>query len=196
MFLHAAASTPEAERMFQSDLADDGFVMNLTRLWAWRPDIAEQFGAVRRNLTASSGLQKREVALVACAAASTLGDAYCALSFGTRFAAAAGADAAAAVIEGAVPADLTVGEKALLEWTRKVVKDPNATTQADVDRLRAAGLADKEIFEATVLAAFRVAFATVNDALGARPDGQVAQRAPAVVRAAVAFGRPAESQPA
>jgi alkylhydroperoxidase/carboxymuconolactone decarboxylase family protein YurZ len=33
---------------------------------------------------------------------------------------------------------------------------------------------DEEIFDATVFVAFRLAFSTVNDALGARPDLQLA----------------------
>jgi uroporphyrinogen decarboxylase len=63
-------------------------------------------------------------------------------------------------------------------------------TAADVEALRIAGLSEREIFEATVFAAFRMAFSTVNDALGARPDWQLAQAAPRPVRKAVTFGRP------
>jgi hypothetical protein len=57
--------------------------------------------------------------------------------------------------------------------------------------LRQAGLSEQEIFEATALIAFRMAFSTINDALGARPDPQLADRAPRLVRDAVTYGRPA-----
>jgi hypothetical protein len=70
-----------------------------------------------------------------------------------------------------------------------VVANPNATTEADVDALRKAGLGEREIFEATAFIAFRQAFSTVNDALGVSPDRQLAESAPAEVRAAVNFGR-------
>ena len=73
---------------------------------------------------------------------------------------------------------------------RKVVDDPNATTRADVAQLRDAGLGDREIFEATAFIAFRLAFSTVNDALGAALDRQLADAAPDPVRAAVKWGRP------
>lgn len=76
-----------------------------------------------------------------------------------------------------------------MDWSRQVVKDPNATTQADVDRLRKAGLSDREIFEATTWIAFRMAFSTINDALGAPPDLQLAEDAPRLVREAVSYGR-------
>ena len=80
---------------------------------------------------------------------------------------------------------------ALVRWSRQVVHDPNATTEADVDRLRQAGLSDREIFKATTWIAFRMAFSTINDALGARPDRQLAEKAPRLVREAVTYGRPA-----
>jgi hypothetical protein len=51
-------------------------------------------------------------------------------------------------------------------------------------------LSEQEIFEATVFIAFRLAFSTVNDALGARPDWQLAAAASPEVRDAVTFGRP------
>jgi hypothetical protein len=55
--------------------------------------------------------------------------------------------------------------------------------------LREVGLGEREIFEATAFVAFRLAFSTVNDALGAAPDKQLADAAPPTVRAAVDFGR-------
>ena len=44
--------------------------------------------------------------------------------------------------------------------------------------------------EATAFVAFRLAFSTVNDALGAAPDKRLADDAPHAVRDAVSFGRP------
>jgi alkylhydroperoxidase family enzyme len=80
-------------------------------------------------------------------------------------------------------------DRALADWARKVVKSPTATTAADIDRLRQAGFSDREIFEATVLMAFRVAFSMVNNALGVNPDPQLADEAPPEVREVVTYGR-------
>jgi hypothetical protein len=55
--------------------------------------------------------------------------------------------------------------------------------------------APKQIVAATVEIALRQAFATVNDALGAEPDQQLVDRAPAALRAAVDYGRPPASAP-
>jgi len=56
--------------------------------------------------------------------------------------------------------------------------------------LRAEGFDNAQIFAITVFAALRIAFATVNDALGALPDRQLGAEVPAEVRNAVDFGRP------
>jgi len=87
-------------------------------------------------------------------------------------------------------AGLTDQEKAMAAWARKVVRDPNATTPADVQALRDAGLDDGQVFAITAFVALRLAFSTINDALGAQPDAQLAESLPAEVRGAVTFGRP------
>jgi uncharacterized peroxidase-related enzyme len=163
--------------------------MNLSRAWAWRPDITEAFLALRTQLTSGSKLSQRELAVMVCSAAGTLGDSYCSLAWGKTLAAAAGPATAASVLRAEPGADLSAREQALARWARQVVRDPNGTAAQDIDALRAAGLSEQEIFEATVFVAFRMAFSTVNDALGVEPDAQVAAAAPPEVREAVTFGR-------
>lgn len=77
-------------------------------------------------------------------------------------------------------------------WARKVARDPNATTPADIQALRDAGLDDQQIFAITTFVALRLAFSTVNDALGAQPDAQLAQSLSPEVREAVTWGRPVD----
>ncbi|MEO5669237.1 MAG: hypothetical protein ABIR26_00975 [Ramlibacter sp.] len=55
--------------------------MNLTRLWAWRADLAEGFSSLRRTLMGRCKHSRRELVIAACACASELGDSYCSLSF-------------------------------------------------------------------------------------------------------------------
>lgn len=195
MFLSTPTPSEATQRLHESTAAAQGFVMNLGHVWSWRPDVFEAFAALRSRLTSASSLSKRDQAVMVCAMASELGDSYCSLAWGRTLANEAGAAAAAAVIRGAAGGDLTPRDRALAAWSRKVVADPNGTTQADVDALRAAGLTDLEVFEATVFTAFRLAFSTVNDALGAQPDRQLADAAPPEVLDAVRYGRPAAAQP-
>jgi alkylhydroperoxidase family enzyme len=83
----------------------------------------------------------------------------------------------------------------LADWARKVARNPNETSAPDIAVLRAAGLGDRDIFEATVFVAFRLAFSTVNDALGIAPDWQLAEALTPEVRAAVSYGRQVASRP-
>jgi uncharacterized peroxidase-related enzyme len=186
--------SPEVSALYEGTAKSQGFVMNLSRAWAWRPDVFQAFGALRGQLSAN--MPKREQAVIVCAMASQLGDSYCSLAWGKTLAQEVGPDAAAAVIKGHADATLAARDTALAQWTREVVSDPNATQQADVDRLRAAGFSDKEIFEATVFVAFRLAFSTVNDALGIAPDWQLVEAAPPQVRDSVDYGRQPSVAPA
>jgi len=195
MFL-SEPTGPEAVAYLEKARGPGGYVMNLEHAWAWRPDVAEAFVAMRQQLTSNSALSAREIAVLVCASVSTLRDRYCSLAWGRRLARLCSAGIAADVLRGLDNAELTQREIALARWARQVARDPNATTGAQVDALRAAGLSDREIFEATVYVALRLAFSTVNDALGAQPDGELVEAAPEAVREAIPCGRrPADPTP-
>jgi hypothetical protein len=61
-----------------------------------------------------------------------------------------------------------------------------------VHSLREAGYDDAQILAITVFVALRLAFSSVNDALGASPDAGFATAVPAQVRQAVDYGRAIE----
>ena len=189
MFLRPPPPSNENSTLYSRDVADDGYVANFTRLWAWRPDVFDAFFSLRNLLTEQAKFSVRERAILVCATAANVGDSYCALAWGTKLACASNPVTAAAVLQREEAAELTPRERALVVWAGQIVRAPNAITAEDVDRLRTAGFTDGEIFDATVLVAFRLAFSTVNDALGACPDYQLAAAAPAAVRDAVAYGR-------
>ena len=135
------------------------------------------------------GLTFRRRGILVTAAASALGDSYCSLAWGGKLGKALDAAVAARVLNGS-DAGLTDQEKAMAAWARKVARDPNATTPADIQVLRDSGLDDGQIFAITAFVALRLAFSTINDSLGAQPDAQLAQSLPREVREAVTFGRP------
>jgi len=195
MFIAPPETSAERERCYEASAASQGFVMNLTQAWAWRPDVFDGFAALRGQLTSNSSLSKRDQAVIVCATAAALGDSYCALAWGKTLVQEAGAATAAAVISGETLA-LDRRDQALAAWARKVVADPNATTAADVQALRDAGFGDRELFEITAFAAFRLAFSTVNDALGIRPDWQLARTLAPEVLSRIDFGRPVAPAPA
>ncbi|WP_239161344.1 carboxymuconolactone decarboxylase family protein [Acrocarpospora phusangensis] len=178
----------EAKRIFDEDVEDLGYVMNVSRLWAYQPKAVKLFFGLFREVSVPHGLDDRQRAILVVACASAFGDSYCSLVWGTRLAAAAGEEVASGVLTGS-DTGLTGEERAMARWARKVARDPTRTTQADVRELRDAGISDERIFAMTAFVALRIAFATVNDALGVPPDSAYRTRAPEAVLSAVTFGR-------
>jgi alkylhydroperoxidase family enzyme len=84
---------------------------------------------------------------------------------------------------------LSDDERSLATWARKVASDSNHTRAEDVDNLRSAGFSDSQIFAITAFVALRLAFSTVNDALGVGPDSALQATAPKAVVEAIGFGR-------
>jgi alkylhydroperoxidase family enzyme len=186
-FLHDPEPSAGADRLYADDMDELGYVMNVSKLWAHSPELSDGlFGLMRTAVGGRLPLRTRAILVVA--ATSAFGDSYCALAWGEKLTAETTADTAAAVVTGA-DTGLTGAEQALAAWARRVARDPAATTEADVAALRAAGHSDADIFAMTVFIALRLAFATVNDALGVQPDAQLADRVPPELRAAVTFGR-------
>lgn len=190
MFIPTPEDSDDTARIYKSSAESQGFVMNLTRAWAWRPDVFEAFAALRSQLASKSSLSKREQAVMVCAMAAQLRDSYCALAWGRVLAQEADAETTAALLATGSTDRLNLREQALAAWSRKLVADPNGTLPQDLDALRVAGLSEREVFEATVFIALRLAFSTVNDALGIQPDRELLDKAPKEVAAAVTFGRP------
>jgi uncharacterized peroxidase-related enzyme len=175
--------------MYAADRSGQGYVAHLTRVWAHSPEALSALSYVLKQATTIAGIDARTRALLVTACAASIRDSYCSLAFGSQLAREAGDDAAAAVIGGR-DAALSPEERALARWARRVSRDPSATTEEDIDALRALGYDDRQIFAITLFIALRLAFSTVNDALGASPDAELAERVPAAVLSAVTFGRP------
>jgi hypothetical protein len=195
MFIDEPAPSPERQAFYEDDIKDLGYVMNLTRAWAWIPAIKGGLSGLLDQAGRVGDLSYRDKGILITAMASRMGDSYCSLAWGTRLAAAVDPATAAAVISGQPGVSMTVRDVALASWARKLAADPNSTTQDDVDDLRAAGLSDQQIVAVTAYVALRVAFSTVNDAIGAAPDHERAEAAPPEVVSAISFGRPTDQSP-
>ena len=187
-FLEEPEITPAAQTLYDEDLTDDGYVSNSSRLWAYQPQTLEHLFDLMGEAFKPSGLSFRERGILVAATASTLGDSYCSLAWGGKLAGASDADLAAGVLTGD-DAGLTEREAVMASWARRVVQDPNATNSADVQTLRDAGLSDSQIFAITVFVSLRLAFSTVNDALGAHPDAKLVASLPSAIVTAVGYGR-------
>ena len=188
-YLPPPQETPAVQELYAEDLAGDGFVMNLTRVWAHAPALQERMTALLADAGAAAGLSFRQRGVLVTATASAREDSYCSLAWGTRLAGELGEEAAAAVLQGDDGA-LEPADRALARWARQVARDPNRTSPDDVRGLREAGFDDAQILALTVYVAGRMAFSAVNGALGARPDAEYRALAPDPVLSAVDYGRP------
>jgi alkylhydroperoxidase family enzyme len=188
-FLRPAPPSPGADRLYADDREKFGYVMNLSQTWAHLPDVHDDLFALLGRTADAAGLTFRQRGVLISALASSMGDPHCSLAWGTRLAGAAGDDVAAGVLSGD-DSGLNPAERALAAWARQLARDANRTDVGDVEALRVAGYDDGQIVAITVFVALRIAFSTVNDALGALPDRELAAAAPEAVRSAVTFGRP------
>jgi uncharacterized peroxidase-related enzyme len=188
-FLEEPPVSPQVQALYDEDLKEDGYVSNGSRLWAHQPDTLGRLFELMSAAFTASGLSFRQRGILVTAAASALGDSYCSLAWGGKLGRASDAALAAGVLNGS-DAGLTSQEQAMARWARKVARDPNATTPADIQALRDAGLDDGQIFAITAFVALRLAFSTINDSLGAQPDAQLVRSLPPEVREAVTYGRP------
>jgi uncharacterized peroxidase-related enzyme len=176
-YLHPATPTAELDQQADGERERLGFVMNATRLWSHLPRAKQTLFDLMELAAEGASLTYRQRAVLVTASAATLGDPYCCVAWGSRLAHHAGVDVAANILEHRC--DLLDDEdRVLAEWARKVVAYPTATTTDDIDRLRAAGFSDEQIFSLTAFVALRVTFSTVNDSLGAQPDQELVDRAP------------------
>jgi SAM-dependent methyltransferase/alkylhydroperoxidase family enzyme len=191
-FLDAPAPSAQVRRLYDEDVDDTGYVMNVSRTWGHLPKGQEELFHLIGGATAAAGLSIRDRGILVTAMASTLGDSYCALAWGKKLSDASEPALASSVLSG-TDEGLSRSELALARWARRVTADPNATTSADVEELREAGYDDAQIVALTLYLGLRITFSTVNDALGAHPDRELGESVPPEVLAAVTWGRPVES---
>jgi alkylhydroperoxidase family enzyme len=192
-FLGVPEPTSEGQRIFDEDVTEVGYVMNTSRLWAYQPATMTGLLNLLRQASSAGSLSLRHRFIIVAACASAFGDSYCSLVWASRLATATNAQTAAGVLRGSDDG-LNTSERVVAGWARKVARNPNATSAADVQALRDTGFSDAQIFAITVFVALRLAFSTVNDALGLPPDAALRSTAPGVVLDAVTFGRPVEDQ--
>src|SRR5262245_24571713 len=143
-FLADPRITTAAQAMFDTDVAELGYVMNLTRLWAYQPATKEALFEVLRQANSAERLSVRQRVILVAACASALGDSYCSLVWGTRLAETIGAQASAGVLQG-TDEGLTESERAMAAWARQVARNPNSTTAGDVQALRDNGFTEAQI---------------------------------------------------
>lgn len=91
-FIDPPAPDAAAQRLYDAEVAEIGYVMNASRLWAHQPASSEALFALMNAAVAPLDLDRRRRGILVAACAATLGDSYCSLAWGTRLAVAADDD--------------------------------------------------------------------------------------------------------
>lgn len=187
-FLEEPAPSAGHEMLYAEDLADDGYLWDLTQAWAHRPDTNEQLMGLFASTAEAAGLTPRDKAVIAISQAAAVRNSSCAISSTKRRTDWAAPKAAIAALT-ADGEPLSEREQALAAWARTVARFPSNSTPQDVQRLRNAGFKEPQIVALTVYAGLRTAVSSINSALGARPDMALAETLDPAVRAVITWGR-------
>lgn len=168
--------------MAAEDVEMLGFVSNVTKLWMHDPASWEVMLDAVRASARGAGLSIAERGVATVTAATAMGDSYCPLAWGNKLGNETTPDLAASVLLGTHEL-LDDRSRVIADWSRKVAAGA-ATTTEDIARLCDVGFANAEIVRLTMFIALRVAFSTVNGALGARPEQDYVDHVPDAVREA------------
>jgi alkylhydroperoxidase family enzyme len=188
-FLSEPARSEGQQKMYDADVAQDGYVWNNSKVWAHQPTLEEQLRALIAATAEAAGLSNREKAMLVIGQAATIGDSYCSVAWGRWLTEWEDTGTALAALQGdETPFDER--ERALGRWARAIAGDPNSATPEDIEHLRSLGFDDPQIVALTLYTALRMAFSTTEDALGARPDLALADTLAPAIRAAITWGRP------
>jgi uncharacterized peroxidase-related enzyme len=166
-----------------------GFVPNWVRLFAGRPDVHDAWEQLLQAIR--DRMDRRRYELATVAAARRLRSSYCMLAHSSVLIDMDfyEPEAVRAIASDHRAAGLDPVDVAVMDLAERVAADATSITQEDVDRARAAGLSDPEIFEVVLAASLRAFFTKTLDALGVEPDASYRELDPELQEALV-VGRP------
>jgi uncharacterized peroxidase-related enzyme len=183
-----ADAPPAVAAMYEADREALGYLPNFARAFSLRPEVYAAWRGLNGAIKAGMDLRRYELATVA--AARRLRSSYCALAHGSilvdKF---LEPDALRAVVADHHQAGLDEVDVAVMDLADKVADDATAVTDADIERLRALGLSDTDIFDVVVAAAARCFFSKTLDGLGVQADARFAALEPQLLDA-LTVGRP------
>lgn len=167
--LGEAPASAAAAELSSGDLEGLGFLTNVTRLWMHDPSAWDQLFSLIGTTAQTAGLSVAERGVATVVGTSLAGDSYCPLAWGHKLAGATTPEVAASVLRGSDEL-LDDRGRAISAWARTLASDPRSATTADLDQLAKVGFDSAQILRLTLFISLRIAFATVNGALGARPE--------------------------
>ncbi len=163
------------------DLCEEklGLVPNVLRAYAFDIDKLDAFTAMYNDLMIGpSGLSKLEREMIAVAVSSENRCWYCQVAHGAAVRALSGRpELGEALVMNYRVADLTVRERAMLDFAVKLTRASAEVEEADREALRAAGFSDRDIFDIASVAGFFNMTNRVASATGMEPNPEYHKQA-------------------
>jgi uncharacterized peroxidase-related enzyme len=165
----------EVKELWETPLERLGFVPNVMRIFALRPDhLLRWWSYYDELLRGESGLTKEQREMIAVVVSVTNRCHYCVVSHSAALRKLTGdavlVDTLATNYEYAA---LEPAERAMLDFAVKLTRASSECTEADVERLRDAGWTDEDVFDIAQVAAmfnFTNRLASGASGLGWRPN--------------------------
>ena len=177
-----------ASRVCATDIERVGYLHNYIRMFSLHPAAYQAWrglvGAIAKPM------DERRYELATFSAANRLRSSYCSLAHGQvlvdKFLEPSVVEV---LVEDPDSAGLDDADTLIVQFAAKVAEDASTITEADIDRLRDAGLSERDILDVVLAAAARCFFSKVLDATGTLADSIYNEMEPEL-REALTVGRP------
>jgi uncharacterized peroxidase-related enzyme len=174
MFLKTIAedeATGQIAEIYAKQKTQMGFVMETAKCMTTRPDLLPVYMDFVAKVRGSFSLGERGWKLITFIVAKHVPSTYCSMVYGKQLVEVLGSkEKVMAVQQDFRNAGLSQKDVAMLAYAEKIARDASRITQADIDKVRAAGFTDHEICDIALCAAFRCFISRFFDATGAGPD--------------------------
>jgi uncharacterized peroxidase-related enzyme len=136
-------------KLFTKATEKIGFVPNVFRAYAWRPErFRAWFAHFKDVMEGTPGLSAREREMISVAVSMANGCLYCLVAHGAALRELSDDHVEADRITlDHRRSDLPARQRAMLDFAVKVTKDPGACQEGDLDDLRAHGFSDEDVWD-------------------------------------------------
>jgi uncharacterized peroxidase-related enzyme len=183
-----AEATGEIAQIYKDEIASMGMVMEATRCWSARPDMLAPIERLLHQLRDGFSLGLVNFRLITLIVAKHVPSSYCSHVYFRTLSKMLGRDEVLAIHRDFRNAGLTDAEVEMLAYAQQIAIDASKITEANIDRLRAAGFSDLNIADIALAASYRCFMSRYFDAVGATVEPGFLDEDPEV-RAELAVGK-------
>jgi len=185
-----ASAEGDVAVIYARDIERMGYLPKYSRLFSLHPEAYDAWRGLIGSIARPMDERRYELATVG--AASRLRSTYCSLAHGKILADKFfGPEQVRDIVVSPDTSALDEVETLVFGLAAKVADDATTVSEHDIERLRAAGLSDREIFDVVLAAAARSFFSKVLDATGTLADSVYNDLDPDL-RRVLTVGRPVE----